>query len=390
MRVLADVKRIAVVVGTRPEAVKLAPVIHALHRSRSLRPIVVSTAQHAHMTEEILQSFGIEVNHNLRVMKKGQSLSELSSRLAARLGRFFHSTPVNAALVQGDTTSTLLGGLCAFYHHIPVGHVEAGLRTGDTRSPFPEETNRRLVADLATWHFAPTRQTAQRLRRENIPPNKIFITGNTVIDALRWMAKRCDQSFLKTLLGDNYGKRIVLVTCHRRENLPHLSDIATALASIASTHPECVLLFPVHPNPVIRAAVGPILSRLPNVRLCEPLSYEKFLGCLKSASLVLSDSGGVQEEATALGRPVLVLRDHTERQEGIAAGALKLVGTSPKRIVSEAHRFLDAHSRHHASRITHHASQVFGDGRAASRIVKILERSFMDEALEHLTKLAAK
>lgn len=365
---------VALIVGTRPEAVKMAPVIRALSQSRALIPITVSTSQHQQMVHQILRNFGIRACHDLRVMRRAQTLSGLSSRLVGRLGKFFEQHPVSAALVQGDTSSALFGALCAFYHQIPVGHVEAGLRTGNVHSPFPEEMNRTLLASLATWHFAPTPGAVKRLRREGVPARSIFLTGNTVVDALRWMAPRCGDAPLKRLVGtDGLKRRLILVTCHRRESFGGpMKAVAKGLAMLARANPEVVVLFPMHPNPAARAAIMPRLKPLPNVVLCEPLDYGQFLSCLKHAHLVFSDSGGVQEEATALGKPVLVLRAQTERQEGAQAGALKLVGTDARRIALEGQRLLDsARARERMS----HASQVFGDGRAATRIVRIMERS---------------
>ena len=365
---------VAVIVGTRPEAVKMAPVIRALEKSKSLRPMVISTSQHREMTRQILGSFGLKVDHDLNVMRKGQTLWDLSGRLAARLGNFFDRNKVAAVLVQGDTTSAFFGGLCAFYHKIPVGHVEAGLRTHEKYSPFPEEMNRTLLGAVASWHFAPTRDAVRRLRAENISAQTIFLTGNTVVDALRWMVPRCSAAPLKKLIGaDAMRKRLILVTCHRRESLGQpMAHVAAAIATVARENADTVVLFPVHPNPAVRATVLPKLENIPNVVLCEPLDYDTFLSCLKHAFLVLSDSGGVQEEATALGKPVLVLRESTERQEGVKAGALKLVGTDARRIVRESRRLLtDAAAYRRMSR----ASNVFGDGRSAARMVKILERA---------------
>jgi UDP-N-acetylglucosamine 2-epimerase (non-hydrolysing) len=365
---------VAVIVGTRPEAVKMAPVIRALAKSKSLAPLVVSTSQHQQMTRQILGSFGLRVDHDLKVMRKGQTLWDLSGRLAAKLGNFFDANKVAAVLVQGDTTSAFFGGLCAFYHKIPVGHIEAGLRTQEMYSPFPEEMNRTMLGSLASWHFAPTGDAVQRLHAENIPAARIFMTGNTVVDALRWMVPKCSAAPLKKLIGAAAMKRrLILVTCHRRESLgAPMAAVADAIATVARENADTVVLFPVHPNPAVRALVMPKLQGIANVVLCEPLDYDQFLSCLKHAYLVLSDSGGVQEEATALGKPVLVLRESTERQEGVKAGALKLVGTDAKLIVRESRKLLrDAAAYRRMSR----ASNVFGDGRSAERIVKILERS---------------
>lgn len=372
-------KTVAVVVGTRPEAIKMAPVVQALARSRKLRPLTLSTSQHVHLVHQVLGSFGITRYHDLRVMREAQTLWDLSSRLAARLGRFLDRHRVDAVLVQGDTTTALFGGLCAFYHHRPVGHVEAGLRTGNRASPFPEEMNRRLLAALATWHFAPTREAARRLRREGVPARSIFVTGNTVVDALRWMAPRCDDAALGRLLGaEGLRRRLVLVTCHRRESFGEpLRQVARALAKLARRHADVVVLFPVHPNPAVRRVVVPALRPVSNVVLCAPLDYAAFLACLRRAWLVISDSGGVQEEATALGKPVLVLRNETERPEGVRAGALKLVGTDAEHIVRTASRLLQDPSRR---RQMGRASAVFGDGRAAPRLVRILERELVAPA----------
>lgn len=371
-------RRVAVIVGTRPEAIKMAPVIRALQQSRSLEPITVCTSQHRHMVHQIFRSFGIRDYHDLQVMRKSQTLWDLSGRLATKLGRFFLEFPADAVLVQGDTSSAFFGGLCAYYHKIPVGHVEAGLRTGNMYFPFPEEMNRTLLGAVATWHFAPTAAAARRLAKEGISRKSIYVTGNTVVDALRWMAPRCSERPLKRLLGrENFARKLLLVTCHRRESLgAPMRDIAAALAEVGQNGAQDVaILFPLHPNPAVRACVKPALERLRNVVLCEPLDYEHFLGALKHAHVVISDSGGVQEEATALGKPVLVLRQETERQEGVRAGALKLVGTDKARIVRETLRLLDDPR---AYKRMAKGSTVFGDGNAAQRIVQVLERSPRD------------
>ena len=366
--------RVAVIVGTRPEAVKMAPVIRALARSKKLSPLIISTSQHQQMTHQILGSFGLKVDHDLKVMRKGQTLWDLSGRLASKIGRFFEADRVEAVLVQGDTTSAFFGGLCAFYHKIPVGHIEAGLRTQQMYSPFPEEMNRTLLGALATWHFPPTQDAVKRLRAENIAAETIFMTGNTVVDALRWMVPRCSDAPLKKLIGvAAMKKRLILVTCHRRESFGKpMIEVADAIATVARENPDTVVLFPVHPNPAVRATVMPRLGGIANVVLTEPLDYGQFLSCLKHAYLVLSDSGGVQEEATALGKPVLVLRESTERQEGVKAGALKLVGTNGKLIVRETRKLL---ANKAAYQKMSRCSNVFGDGRSSERIVKVLERS---------------
>jgi UDP-N-acetylglucosamine 2-epimerase (non-hydrolysing) len=365
--------RVAIIVGTRPEAIKLAPLIRALSRSQVMVPLTVFTAQHRELAEPILRSFGIKVSCNLEVMKRAQSLWGLAARLAEKLGRFFETHPVDAVLVQGDTSSALFGGLCAFYHRIPVGHVEAGLRTGERYSPFPEEMNRKLLGSLATWHFAPTREAVRRLRQEGVPARSIHLTGNTVVDAVDWMSPRCDDRLVRCLLGSEAARRrLILVTCHRRENLgAPMRAIARGLRTIGRNHPELLVLFPLHPNPAVRKLIRPTLASLPNVVLCEPLDYLTFLACLKQSHLVITDSGGVQEEATVLGKPVLVFRGNTERPEGLKAGNIQLVGTTADRLAGDVERLLlDPQAYRRMSR----PSPVFGDGHASERIVQILER----------------
>ena len=369
---------VAVIVGTRPEAIKMAPVIRELSRSKLLRPITVSTSQHRELVDQVFRSFGIKSDHDLRVMRRSQTLWNLSAKLAKSLGEFFDRYPVAAALVQGDTSTAFFGGLCAYYHKIPVGHVEAGLRTGNRYAPFPEEANRKLLATLATWHFAPTIAAAKRLCLEAVNRKTIYLTGNTVVDALHWMAAQTDESILQRLLGViPKARKLVVVTCHRRESLgAPLHEVARGIARLASANPEVSIVFPVHPNPAVRAAVKPPLSRLSNVILRAPLPYDQFVACLQRAHLVISDSGGVQEEATALGKPVLVLRNETERPEGIQAGALRLVGTDAQRIAEEGQRMLDDSA---AYRQLSRSSNVFGDGKAAERIVRILEQALASE-----------
>jgi UDP-N-acetylglucosamine 2-epimerase (non-hydrolysing) len=290
------------------------------------------------------------------------------------LGVFFERNPVAAVLVQGDTSSAFFGGLSAYYHRIPVGHVEAGLRTGDRYAPFPEEMNRAMLGRLATWHFAPTRDAVRRLRNEGVDARAIHLTGNTIIDAMRWMSS--PSNLKKNELWPwplERGQKLVLVTCHRRENFgAPLEGVARAIARLADRNPNVRFLFPVHPNPAVKRPIQARLGKVENVTLTAPLTYGVFLAALRKAFLVLSDSGGVQEEATALGKTVLVLRDKTERAEGIRAGTLRLVGTDPSRIERECQRWLADNAR---SQITARACGAYGDGRAASRIVRILEKS---------------
>jgi UDP-N-acetylglucosamine 2-epimerase (non-hydrolysing) len=363
-------KSIAVVVGTRPEAIKLAPVIRQLQESERLRPFTISTSQHGEMVDQIFANFGISAEVDLRVMRPRQQLWDLTAILSTRLGELFGSNPVDAVIVQGDTTSALIGGLAAFYHRIPVGHVEAGLRSHDRYSPFPEELNRTLLGRLANWHFAPTPHAADLLRREGIDGSSIFVSGNTVVDSLHWMVRRLRGREIRPGVL-NGQRKLVIVTCHRRENLGlPMRSVALAIKHLADGHPDVHFLFPLHPNPVVREAVQPILSKQNGVTLCEPLNYEEFLSALQQSYFVLSDSGGVQEEATALGKPVLVLRRETERPEGVEAGTLRLVGTNVQDILREAHELLVNPDHHRAMA---NGSGVFGDGHAAEKIIRTLE-----------------
>ena len=361
---------VAVIAGTRPEAVKVAPVIRRLLESPTLAPLVISTSQHREMTRRIFHDFGISVDVDLDVMRPRQNLWDLTARVSSKMGAFFNRNPVAAVLVQGDTTSAFVGALAAFYHKLPVGHIEAGLRSHDRYSPFPEEMNRMLLGCVAGWHFAPTPYAARQLRRENVAADDIFMTGNTVVDALHWMVQRVSDDVLPGA-ARNKDRRLVLVTCHRRENLGEpMVEVADAVRELADKHEDLHFLFPVHPNPAVRDAVSPVLSNHPRITLCEPLGYDEFLAALKKAWLVLSDSGGVQEESTALGKPVLVLRKETERPEGVKAGTLKLVGTDRAGLVQEVAKL--SSSRAAYARMTR-GSRVFGDGLAAERIVAVLE-----------------
>lgn len=364
---------VLVVVGTRPEAVKLAPVVHQLRASPTLRPILLATSQHTQLLHPVLAEFGLKADHDLRVMRRGQDLSALSRRLIGRLTTFLAEHPVAAVVVQGDTTTALMGGLCAFYQGTPVAHVEAGLRTGDLGAPFPEELNRRLLATLARWHFAPTASAVHNLRQEGVPSARIVRTGNTVVDALLWMLPRCRSELVSPLRPSGAARpfrQLVLVTCHRRENLGRpLQVIVRALGKLARQRPDLDVLFPVHPNPGVGQVVRPALRHLANVSLLPPLEYRQFLACLREADLVVTDSGGVQEEATVLGKRVVVLREQTERTEGVEEGWLTLAGTDAAAIVRACADALD-----HPARPARRASRVFGDGRAAERIVRVLER----------------
>ena len=377
MTPLSSQKTIAVIVGTRPEAIKLAPVIRSLQASDSLRPLTISTSQHAEMTAQIFQSFGITPDLDLGVMRPRQSLWDLTAALTTALGQVFSGNRIDGVVVQGDTTSAFVGGLCAFYHQIPVAHVEAGLRSHDRYSPFPEELNRTMLSRLANWHFAPTDFSASLLRAENIPDDSIFVSGNTVVDALQWMIQHSKAS---TLPGSvpNDARSLILVTCHRRENIgTPMRSVALAIKHLAENHDGIHFLFPLHPNPSVRENVKPLLENRAGITLCEPLNHDEFLNALRQSRFVLSDSGGVQEEATALGKPVLVLRRETERPEGVMAGTLRLIGTDVQDIIRETENLLTNPAAYDAMT---KGSSVFGDGHAAEHITRILEEKLVASA----------
>lgn len=355
--------RILAVAGTRPEVVKLAPVLRALAAEDWAEPRLLVTAQHRELLDRMLAFFELRADGDLDLMRPDQDLASLTSRMVRALDEALAREAPAAVLAQGDTTTVFVTALCCFYRGIPFGHVEAGLRTGDARAPFPEEMNRRLTAPLARWHFAPTRGAAANLAREAIPDARIFVTGNTVVDALALVRPKLRPERWRPA----GGRKLVLVTAHRREHFgPRFAAVCRALATLA-TRPDVELLYPVHPNPNVAGPARRLLAGSARVRLVEPLDYPDFLSALAAADLVLTDSGGVQEEAPAFGVPVLVLRDKTERPEGIAAGVARLVGTDPERIVRAAGRLLDAAGTPRTPR-----PNPYGDGRAAARIAQVL------------------
>ncbi|MFP3553121.1 UDP-N-acetylglucosamine 2-epimerase (non-hydrolyzing) [Paraburkholderia sp. SIMBA_049] len=361
-------RKITVLFGTRPEAIKMAPIVRALRESPYLEPLVVVTAQHREMLDQVLQVFDIQPDQDLDLMRPNQTLASLTSRLIASIDDVVRDAAPAAILVQGDTTSVLAGSLVAFYNNIPVGHVEAGLRTHDMRNPFPEEMNRVVTGHLTRWHFAPTARSAQNLRDERYPDETVFTTGNTVIDAL-FEARQHPDKFTRTVKD---GRRMILVTTHRRENFGEpLRRICAAVLQLLERDPGLEVLFPVHPNPNVSSVVRELLGKHPRVELCAPLDYLSFIAAMEAAYLILSDSGGVQEEAPALGKPVLVLRDDTERPEAVEAGVAQLVGTDTDRIVTTVWRLLTDPSAY--LQMAQGASP-YGDGHAARRIVDILER----------------
>ena len=359
-----------VVFGTRPEAIKMAPVVAALRRRpQAAETLVCTTGQHREMLDQVTRAFGIVPDMDLGLMKPDQTLAGLTSAAMEAVDRAITTLRPEIVLVQGDTTTAMVAALAAFYRKVPVGHIEAGLRTRDRYRPFPEEINRRVVGCLATWNFAPTITAARALMAENVPQEAIHVTGNTVIDALLDITSRPEPPDEK-IPYPSPGLRLVLVTAHRRESFGKpFEDLCTALRDLAARVEGIEIVYPVHLNPNVQAPVRRILGGAPRVRLIEPLGYVPFARLMKKAALILTDSGGIQEEAPALGVPVLVLREETERPEAVEAGVARLVGTEPARIVFEAERLLRDEN---ARRTMAAGASPFGDGRAAERIAMVL------------------
>jgi UDP-N-acetylglucosamine 2-epimerase (non-hydrolysing) len=359
--------RILVSIGTRPEAVKMAPLVHELRRRPGCEVRVLATAQHREMLDQILRFFAIDADVDLDLMRPGQGLADLTSRMITAVDRALDDVQPDIVLAQGDTTTVMVTGLCCFYRQLRFGHVEAGLRTGKKFSPFPEEMNRSLVGRLADWHFAPTERSAANLRAEGIPEASIHVTGNTVIDALLAATQRVDASRFRP----ESGRRLILVTAHRRENFgAPFESLCLGLRDLAERD-DVELLYPVHPNPNVQEVAERILSGHPRIRLVAPLDYPDFVAAMQAAELILTDSGGVQEEAPSLGKPILVLRHDTERPEGVSAGTAKLVGPVRERIHQEASRLLDDPSAYAAMA---EAQNPYGDGSASARIAEALLR----------------
>lgn len=362
-------KNILCVIGTRPEAIKMAPIIVFLKKEHWVNVRVLATAQHRYLLDQVNEFFGIVPDIDLNIMRPNQALTTLTARVLLELNDVLQSEKPDAVLVQGDTTTVMTVALACFYHHIPFGHVEAGLRTWDMQNPFPEEANRVIAGKLARWHFAPTQGSRKNLLAEGVRDNEIFVTGNTVIDALLMTAAKD----LELAVPLDPAKRLVLVTSHRRENFGEpFRNICRALHTLAENNPEVEFLYPVHPNPNVKDVAHAFLAGLPNFTLCEPLDYAPFIAAMKRAYMILTDSGGVQEEAPALGKPVLVLRNETERPEAVEQGVVKLIGTDYQRIVSEAQLLLDSDS---AYRAMAKGISPYGDGKSAVRIVDVLRKS---------------
>ena len=387
---------IMIVIGTRPEAIKLAPVVQSIKSSSWANPCVVLTGQHSDLIDPLIKSFGLEVHHHLHVMQPRQSLASVTARILEKLDHLLIELNPQAVIGQGDTASVLAGSMASFFRKIPFAHVEAGLRTGDLSAPFPEELNRVLTSKMTTWHFAPTEMAKTNLIAESVPPSKIWVTGNTVIDALKLCLSRVgtqsasaqrlpwadhkdrdvtlaaqDQAWQERLLSE---RPLVLITAHRRENFGEpLRAICQAVVQLADRYKEHDFVYPVHPNPQVREVVMTMLNGRANIYLMPPADYPLFCRLMEKSRLILSDSGGVQEEAPALGKPVLVLRDETERPEAVTLGCNRLVGTNTQRIVDEVTRLLSDPKQYEAMAS---AGSPYGDGQAAQRIEAVLREHF--------------
>lgn len=362
---LVDPCNVLCVVGTRPEAIKMAPIVHALRRWRGISVRLLLTGQHRDLLDQALASFGLRGDLDLDLMRPNQSLSGLAARILEAIDPVLAEAPPGMVLAQGDTTSVMAAAIACFHRRIPFGHVEAGLRTGDLQHPFPEEFNRIVAGRVATLNFAPTEGARRALLREGISPESIHVTGNTVIDALLNVASRAPQ-----ITGLPRNRRLILMTMHRRESFgPPAEQVLAAVRGLCAAFPDVHVLYPVHPNPNIRDLAHTILGGHPQVTLTEPLNYPSLVAAMQQCTLVLTDSGGLQEEAPALGKPVLVLREVTERPEAVELGVAKLVGTAPDRIFAEVSTLLtDAHAYAAMAK----GVSPYGDGKAAERIASLV------------------
>ncbi|MEW6411020.1 MAG: UDP-N-acetylglucosamine 2-epimerase (non-hydrolyzing) [Candidatus Zixiibacteriota bacterium] len=365
-------KTVLSIMGTRPEIIKVSPVVRAFAEDGDFESLVLSTSQHREMSDQFLSEFGIVANYDLDVMIPNQTLSYITSEISARLDRVFADLRPDIVLVQGDTTTAFIGGLVAFYHRIPVGHIEAGLRTFNLHFPFPEELNRQMISRLASFNFVPTIRAKENLVRENIPCDTIYFTGNTVVDALRYMVER--NPSLKALESSSSNDNTILVTAHRRENLGEpMKNICDAILQIVDSHTDCRVVFPVHPNPRVREVVDGKLRNNVRIDLIEPVDYHQLIAYMLRSKIILTDSGGIQEESACLRKPVLIMRDETERPEIVEVGGGILVGTNKDRIFEQVSRLLTDEV---AYRTMTKCRNPFGDGRAANRIVESIRRHF--------------
>lgn len=368
-------KKVMLIFGTRPEAIKMCPVVKEIAKDPDLKPIVCVTAQHREMLDQVLHLFQVQPDYDLNIMKDRQTLYDITSRVLTGLAPVLAEVKPDLVLVHGDTTTTFAGALAAYYAQIPVGHVEAGLRTNNKYNPFPEEMNRRLTGAICEWHFAPTKLAKENLLKENVTADRIVVTGNTVIDALKMTAKDNyvfdDKDLQKALQS---GKRLIVMTTHRRENLGEpLRQVYKALKAVLTAHEDTMVVFPVHKNPAVRSVVNEELAGLDRVILTEPLDYEPFANLMNHAYLILTDSGGIQEEAPSLGKPVLVVRNTTERPEAVTAGTVKLVGTDYAKVYDEMNKLLDDKEYY---RSMAEAVNPYGDGLASQRIVQKIRQIF--------------
>ncbi len=363
--------KILTVFGTRPEGIKMAPIIKTMEKREGIENIICITAQHREMLDQVLNIFNIEPDYDLNIFKPGQTLTEITNRALEGLEKVIIETKPDVLLVQGDTTTVFAGALAAFYQKVKVGHVEAGLRSGNLYSPYPEEANRRLTGVLTNFHFAPTENNRQNLLREGYPDDRIFITGNTVIDALNYVVKENYEFKYSSLNNIDYkNKRVILLTSHRRENIGKpMENIFSAVRDIVNKYPDVELVFPIHLNPKVRDIAYRIFDNQERVHIIDPLDYEPFTNLMARSYLVITDSGGLQEEAPSLGKPVLVVREETERPEGIEAGTAKLVGTQYDNIYMELDILLSNEEEYHKMA---NAVNPYGDGKASERIVDII------------------
>lgn len=364
---------VMVIYGTRPEAIKVAPVIKALENDDSVTPIVVVTAQHREMLDQVNEVFNITPDVDLDLMAHGQTLNGIAGSVITKIDSVLNEYRPNAVLIQGDTTSVMGAAIAAFNRGIPVVHLEAGLRSGDIMSPFPEEANRKIVSQIARIHLAPTEVSRSNLLADGVPDEDIHIIGNTVIDALRWAVTRPTRFTDPKLQGlKDDQRRVLLVTTHRRENLgANMVNIGKAMRKLATVYADLLVVWPAHKNPKVRASIAPQIDDLDNVISIEPVGYGEFSHLIASSDIVLTDSGGIQEEAPSLGKPVLVLRENTERPEAVDAGTAKLIGTDTERIVSEVSCLLDDSAAYNAMA---NAANPYGDGYSADRSARILKQ----------------
>ncbi len=369
--------RLLITFGTRPEALKLAPLILAAKNDKHLETIVCATGQHREIVEQVNQLFGIVPDYNLAIMQPGQTLHELTARVLTHLSPIIENTKPDWLIVQGDTTTVMAASLLAFYHRVKVGHVEAGLRTEDKFQPFPEEINRRIASVIADLHFAPTAQAKNNLLKEGIPTENILVTGNTIIDTLQFIAKRpydLNNSVLKNI---PFHRKLILVTAHRRENFGQpLIEICSAIKELTNSFDDIHFIYPVHPNPNVHDVVYKELGNHLRITLLPPIDYESLVFLLKHVELVLTDSGGIQEEAPTFGLKVLILREKTERPEGVEAGIAKLVGTNPQRIIAGVMAVLKEREREQILSV----ENPYGDGKASNRIINALKEGTINQS----------